>query len=501
MLQIIITALLSFPVLGYVLYKLLHKTKPKAIEEVTDPNTGRKRIRILEGEFERGVHDNLYLFSDALVSNIVFVESLVPLEKEDLVKALFSLAKVHPLLRMKCEWEHNNRYHTEIIQFSQRDILYSEDNTEDWVERFEKELQQGYDLARGPLWRVVKIKEEFDSSSEKYTTILLLSFHHSISDGLSIMKFLDKLLKILDQIHLKTFMPENLEPMPLLPPLLELIKHKTQMSWWKRIAFKANDILSSFRGGQNSFLDLFPPPLVQNPTMTPKTCVIPGSLTKAQTTVLVQNCKSNKCTVTGALGACFAVAIAKMVDEIGADPIDINLGFPAKIRDGCRPVVSDDSFGLYIGIISFCITQPTTTSQNPFFWDLARKVSSSAREQINANKQYGYCTLLEHGLISSVQNQRKAKNDVKYAGRYPLFEISNRGNFVNEKQKSFIARRVHTAVSQKDMGPMITVSSLSINGQLHWSVVYSNKAIHKKHASEFTQHFRQAMINLSGLPA
>lgn len=479
------------------LYFFIKKKKNKAIEQVTDPVTGRKRVRIFEGHFERGVHDNLYQFGEALLSNVVCIESTVPLQKADIATALVALAKKHPLLRMRCEWGHDcQRYFTEIRLFTQNELLYSEENVDDWVGRFEQELQQGYDLACGPLWRVVRIQESFDSSTNKYNSTFLFSFHHSICDEMSVLNLLDQLLEILDHLHWKNFEEENLPSLPLLPPMLELVKHHTHLSWWESIVLRINFKLQSLKGLQNRFLDMFPPPLVHNPTMTARTFVIPGSLTKEQTALLVKNCKTYKCTVTGTLAVCYASAISKMALEFGAKMTKIDIGFPVNVRKGCKPVVSDNDLGVFIGIVFLCLTASKNLALKQCFWDQAKKISSELKQQLSANRQYGVSTALGNGLFNTAQNYESAKKNIKYAGRYPNFELTNCGNLSLDKTRMYTLKKVHFAVSQNVVGPIITISSVTVNGVLHWSVIYSDAAVCEEHARRFSQLFYESVIHL-----
>jgi len=370
-------------------------------------------------------------------------------------------------------------------QFTEKELLYSEEK-DGWVKRFEQELQQEHDVAHGPLWRVVRIQNSFDSSMNKYTSTFLLSFHHTISDKLSVLTMLDQLLEILDQLRLNVFDVENMQTLPILPPLLDLIKCHTQISWWEKIVIRLNGILQPFTSLQNNFLDIFTHPLVETPTMRPITSIIPGSLTEQQTTLLVKNCKANNCTVTGALAGCYATALFGMAEKFGKNLKDITLGLPVNLRRGCKPTVHDDEIGLFVGLIIFDIAKSESD-----FWDRTRKITREIKKQLGGNKQYGIATRMENGVFNPVQIYENAKKDMKYAGRYTSFDLSNCGIFTFERQTTYKVKEVHFAITET-----LTVSSVTVNGQLNWTVVYGNAAIHHEHARTFSQLFKKSLIEL-----
>jgi hypothetical protein len=306
---------------------------------------------------------------------------------------------------------------------------------------------------------------------------------------MSALTFLDQLLEILDQLHWNTFDKEDMPRLELLPPLLDLIKHHTTLTWWERVVM----ILTAkpIQALQNSFLDTFPPPLVYNPTISPKTCAIPGSLSQHQTALLVKNCKTNNCTVTGALAVCLATALFEIAEECGKNLEGIPLSFPVNTRKDCKPVVNDEDFGLFIGIIILSIDKSDSN-----FWDQVRKVTSEIKQQVNDKKQFGVATCMENGVFNSVQIYEDSKNNSKYAGRYPVFELTNCGKFSMVKNRVYKVREFHFGVAENEIGPMFTVSVVTVNGQLNWTLIYGNIAFHEKNASRFSELFNESIIKL-----
>ena len=103
--------------------------------------------------------------------------------------------------------------------------------TDDWLSVCEDEARKKFS-SKSPLWRVkllnnAQVKNaslSSSSSSRIFSNILIFTFHHSIIDGQSIMRFYDQLL---DQLHLcSQTLDEHLptvEPLPMLPSPVDML--------------------------------------------------------------------------------------------------------------------------------------------------------------------------------------------------------------------------------------------------------------------------------------
>jgi hypothetical protein len=494
---LVLTAIIGF--LFLIFNHVFHQDskKKEGIEVITDPTTGRKRKRILEGIFEQGAHDHLYSFGEASVSNVVFIESLVPLEKSVLIEALLSLTKVHPLLRMKCEWQKTkgttHRYLTEMEKLTSNELIYSEINTEGskWIEIFEDELLQGFDLSSGPLWRVVRLKEEFDPTCDKYHNTIVFTFHHAICDGVSIMNYFDKLLEVMDKIFYGDLLDKNLEPLPLLEPLMVLLKHHIEVPWMEALSLKVKHALQTVfkKPVRNVFLDRFPPPLQRNPEIKPKTHMIPSSISVEDTAIFLKNCKMHKCTVGGALGASMAISVGNLLNSAGTHPSSqLIIGIPLNARNECMPVVNIKQFGCYIGIVFVPYLFPAEiVSLNDYFWDLARKMSAAIQEKISNEEQYNLLKRMKYTGFSVPSVWESAKKDLNNAGRYHNIELSSRGNYDLDKQRVFKITETHFAVAQEVIGPVLTVTAVTVTGKLSWSVIHSSLAVNQELMNGFAE--------------
>lgn len=473
--------------------------KKRGIEVITDPRTGKKRKRIFEGAFDQGIHDDIYCFGQALVSRVVFFESLVPLDKSGLIEGLVSVAKVHPLLRMKCEWECSKgktyRYLTEMDNVAAiNELLYSEINTErdNWKGVLEDELLRGFDLSRGPLWRVTRFKEVFDSTSNTYNNTILFTFHHSICDGVSIINFFDKLLEVMDKLFYGDLLDKNLKPLPLLEPLPVLIEHHTELPWTQILRLKLEHYIHRLQAllklsPKNLFLERFPPPVRSDSMVKSKTVLKPSSLTVEDTAVFVNNCKVHNCTVGGALAATLAIAVRNLLNSNDSSN-EITLGLPVNIRSGCKPVVSNQDFGFYIGILFIPFSIPSEISSlDDYFWELARKMTADIKEKISKDEQYSLHRQGKYNSSSFVDFWESAKKDVHDAGRYPVFELNNVGNYDLDKQRVYKITEIYSAVSVDILGPVMSVIAITVSGKLCWNVTHSTRAVSEEVAENYSE--------------
>lgn len=89
---------------------------------------------------------------------------------------------------------------------SRLDFRILEDvDAEEWLHVFEKQINgRPLDTDRGPLWRVTLLREttaKFDHTESLYKNTLLFTFHHVISDALSIFELKKKVVEIFGLLY------------------------------------------------------------------------------------------------------------------------------------------------------------------------------------------------------------------------------------------------------------------------------------------------------------
>ena len=478
------------------LFRKSWTSEHEGLVEYTHPKTGKVGVRRLDAvNFEKGTHDQLYTFGMALDSNVVFIDSVASLSSRVVRKALVMLSKRYPMLRMKFEWIESrssgvtHRYLTEIEH--PNSINFCEEDTECWQERLEEELQTPFDVGVGPLWRVIRLKEQYNGTDNKYKNTLLFTFHHSICDGISIMTLYDQFLEYLNQCYHGNEEANGIESMPLLPPLQDLVKQQITLPCWKAVLFiakmKLTQLFKSFHRSRNIFLQKFPPVITTNPSVVKRTCIIPRILSKEETKEIEKHCKAHKCTVAGALTASAALALGKIIQggEIRS-PMAVAVCIPVSIRQDCQPVVSKEHFGTFLSPLPCTVWLYNRASQD--FWKLSRQISKNIHSQLRSKEQFNYLRRIKYGNMQSAEEMSKVSQDVGSAGRWEgLLEVSNRGKFEVGKTgpRTFEFVGTHFAVAQHLCGSLLTNNVVTVNGHLFWTVVFSSHVMASQLAEKY----------------
>ncbi|XP_048590305.1 uncharacterized protein LOC116610902 [Nematostella vectensis] len=482
--------------------------QPDGLSEVLDPITHRKRIRRYDGSFAKGRHDGFYLFGGhSTCANAVFVSSKVALDSVVVLKALEYLASTYPLLRVKAEWETTKdglpaRYLTEIDGFSFREINFSEHDAHasDWKGLFEEDLNAGFDLSGGrPLWRVTRLLEQFTPADKLYSNTFIMTFHHSIFDGSSMMKFLGEFQEKLHQFHRGVPMSSPLSS-PMSPPLLELLKQHIELPWYGALWYQIKHVLRKGREPpRNVFLAKYPPPVLNNEEDF-KTKTIPGILSDKLTSSLVQKCKLNGSTVGGALSAAVAIATGQLIqDSIShCAPGEFVIGLPVNIRGACNLTQEDQEFGLFISVIFIPCKLPFVGNISDIFWSVAAEMTSRVKQKLKQEKQFEFLKKLKYTPRDVAQDITSASADIRNAGRFPnIFEVSNRGRFSYPCVQDYHVTGCHNAVAQHLIGPVMTLTAMSINGRLHWTFVYSSRTMRDALAREFARSVGEILKDIT----
>ena len=451
--------------------------------------TNKNKRAIYDGNFLEGVHDHLYTMGMALVSNVVFIESSVSPSSRVIRKALVMLSKRYPMLRMKFEWIEGvtHRYLTEMkdphyIEFLDEDHF----DAESWPERLEEELLRSFDVKVGPLWRVIRLKEQYNDADNKYKNTLLFTYHHSICDGISMMALYDRFLEYLDVDDVN-----RVESMSLLPRLPDLIKHHTTLPWWKACLFKLKlkwtqvTQMIKTRSTKNIYLQNFPA-VKENPFTTRKTCVIPRNLSKEETLQLIRHCKANRCTVTGTLMAITAVAVRQIIQGGGMKlPLELSIGTAVNIRDECQPPVSREHLGCFVSFLLVTLRLPKIYSLKADFWRTAQQLSEMIQNGLKNKEHFTFYKMLKYRMHDPVEDFTKLSENVDNAGRRLLVgEFSNRGRFECRKQK-FQLSGCHFAVAQHLGGGLFANNIVTVNDQLYYTLVYSSHVMTRDQAEEY----------------
>jgi hypothetical protein len=271
-----------------------------------------------------------------------------------LVPALRALCRRHPLLRVRVE-----RDGTGSAFFTEEGVpdcevrVIPRSTAQDWEREMLREVITWFDVSRGPLVRFVCVRGERCSE-------LMIVLHHGIADGLSHLCLFQDLLELLARPGLVP------EPLPLLPPLLELLPDAIRQR--RGIRFRAG-LYSLLLGLANRVQRLRRRrPAGADAPGRRAPYVFSWALKPGETRALVEACRRERTTVTAALAAAFLRAADCMPLRLGGRRRTVAI--PVSIRPKL-----DSRASRSVGLYAIPLRNISAKRGNGRgLWDLARRV-------------------------------------------------------------------------------------------------------------------------------
>ena len=426
------------------------------------------------------------------VSSVLLLDSAEKLKHDHLIKALGLLPKRFPLLRMRINQSGSHECFEEMENPETVDFkVLDEIAANEWEKGFEEEINgSSFNTDTGPLWRLRLLKETLHVG--KYRNALVFTFHHAICDALSIFKLQQQLLSFLSSMH--DGEDFKVESLPLRPPLESLTSSLVKPNIWERLLFKSvfalQRVKNIFVKPKNLYLSFYPPVADSDPSVMKKTCLLGRSLSEEDTKLLIKNCKSNKCTVHGAITASTHLAITRLLQKKKQDlnaPVTVESSYSVSLRKECQPQVSSDDFGAFISASVLSIPVPSVDlTDKQGFWQFARACAREVHTQVDSGKHRNalkfyqcidirsYCKMSDYkhnegrrSHICNINNYGAQSTDLSEEG---LFKIA--GSYFG----------VQGAKTSHIFGNNIT----TVDGKLYWAVEYFPHVTTKTQAEDFT---------------
>ncbi|CAB3977028.1 Hypothetical predicted protein [Paramuricea clavata] len=293
----------------------------------------------------------------------ISITSKHSLVREHVRDALVLLAKRQPMLRAVIGTLADGNKYFEIKEINEViamfDITISLVKASDWKEVwFEYTEKQ---RANGLLWRVVILQEQFMPDTEDYVNTLMFNFSHACVDGVSSVKFCKQFLNNMNELANGTgWVDQQISSLDLMPPFHEIV---TRGRIWHSLfnfmlascdlrpilKFCVERLLGHFieKKRNNPYYEQFPPnPHVPN---TP----IPSRLnvkvfTGGETKDIIQACKANNCTVTGAITAAAHLAFCELIQDDKSKNMELESLFAINGQRFCDPKPHDDYLGYFV---------------------------------------------------------------------------------------------------------------------------------------------------------
>jgi len=286
---------------------------------------------------------------------------------EQLKEALTKAQRRHPILAVRLKRDEEGQAWMTSEGVPEMPVRVVEGvGDEDWVAEARRTLVEPFPIDTGPLARFLWLR----SMEDPERSDLMAVVHHGIADGHSGASLLR------DVLHYLGHPDAAVEPLPLQPLLEDLIPAEVAQRLTEKIRAQLHaDSLVS--------LD----ELRQDDSFTGRWALAPAgyhlrawSLTRAQTDSLVARSREEQTTVHGALGAAFLSAFAHVLGREKGE-WKRTVQSPVSLRDRLSVPIGED-----VGVFMSHITTTVDCSSGREFWDIAREVRASTRDQLESEE-------------------------------------------------------------------------------------------------------------------
>jgi Condensation domain len=391
------------------------------------------------------------------------------LDEEILRDALFIVFKRHPLLRAVLETGELPLSVSISADFLNIPFTIIHKSSEkDWINTMEFALNTPFETAKY-MWRFYVLMDMESSLHE-----IIINTHHSISDGLSIVKMVEDILQTYSR--LAAGLKVNSEKLDLLPSIETLIKGSQDLKQPK------------FEDKENEQAD-YPVMTYQgnNPVGSRKTKSIFHATDKLTTLNLLENCKENKVTVGSALGSTMLLTAS----EILGGTLSTKLFTPVSLRPYCNPAIEAQHIGHYITTV---LTNHTVKNKTANIWTIAKDY----KEKLNYNilKQVSKLTKFPaDSVYSEAPNSNLSLTNKFTSG----FGVVNKGKLTIADYFGPIKLRFYYATVSKQAGDKamcVSLNSLHDKSFLRFS--YTSPLITTGWAEDFVKIFMDRFYFISG---
>ncbi len=434
------------------------------------------------------------------ISLAVSLTSKQRLSHQHVRDALVLLAKRQPMLRAIITTIENGDKYFEIKEINDvikmLDISISDVKASDWKDVwFEYTAKQ---IGNGLLWRVAILKEEFMPDTQDYANTLMFNFSHSFIDGVSCVKFCQQFLSHLNELANGGNVNVDIPSLNMLPYFHDIVTQKR--TWYSVfnfllsycgircvLRFFLQRMISRLKTTKwNPYCTLFPPSLDVS-SFAGRNRLSTKVFTENETKNIIQACKSNNCTVTGALTAAAHLAFCELIQDgmKGNEDAKLKCNFAINAQRCCDPKPHEDYLGLFLYVHDE-LYMKYQSGADVDFWTMAQKATKEIQGFVKAE---GY-VILDTIFCEAI----KPKEVVDLIDREALIRlsscnvISSFGSFNfgqnQEKQTYQLHECFINAVCHGFPGTFVHHNH-TINGKMTWSITSCTSIVESHHAEKF----------------
>ena len=410
------------------------------------------------------------------------VSSKIPIEEQHIREALTMVSYQQPLLRATITETSGYKYFECVEGRTSFGFSVLDRDIHD-AEKITEEIFAGtkFDSDDGPLWKAVLIPGQFNSCSKSYNGGLALAISHAIANGPSLMIVLKQVLGYLESI-IKGTAPnlKDIPSLPLYPSSATLLYHTLPTP-----KATPHNILPS-PDYINPVLSQFPT-IEDNPErIEPTTKVLIRTIPPDRAVSLLQQCRQNNSTITGAILAACHFAFSGLLKTTQLPSTCTNdVTCLTAVGRNHHPRLPADYVACHFGSLTYDITLPSPTTD---FWEVAQSLSQCIRNDISRNKDLDFLSEIENDSESYIK-QVLHQGSLKLASRQKSsLTVSNAGQFYTENTPENIFHLqglIGGTPIHKRFGTFGNYI-MSLNGAVHYMFCYDGSIISPEIAQRYS---------------
>ena len=437
------------------------------------------------------------------ISCVVSLSSKQSLLFKDVYDSLVLLVKRQPMLRCVISTKKDGEVYYDIKNIEDViplfDIKKSDDKISDWKDLIYKHTSTVHknDLS----WKAVILQQEYNTTTQVYTNMIMFAFKHSCIDGISTVKFVEQFINRLNEISDGiSYDEKEISSLKLLPSAHSLVtQDKVGHTLFRFIAnyFGVRPILTFLfeqmvlynvkKKATNPFYQKYPP--LSLDTVLPESVerLEMKTFNEEETKMIVKACKANGCTVTGAITAATHLAFYQLLDEKDKKILKLETAFPLNNRSYGNKKPEGEYLGLFL---YYCSYDRMIHSQPDLhkFWTMAKE-NTAKLKQLVKNKTFvnGFTLMSSSGFDPNTQmkivfnKENVWKSTSNTISSYGVFHIeSSRGpSAIFKIENCYIHALAH------ELDCLFRHHICTVNGKMTW-MIRSDATISDDHAQQMS---------------
>ena len=478
----------------FILYKIVKCFTVTGTTASLPPNTHRRRLGHSEELMDIISMEKSGSANICLAISITSKQSLLHQHVRD---ALVLLAKRQPMLRAVITIVDGVKYFeikeiNEVI--SMLDISTSDAKASDWNDVwFPYTAKQ---RGNGLLWRVVILQEEYMPDTKDYANTIMFNFNHACTDGVSSVKFCKQFLDNMNELANGTSdVDQEISSLDLLPYFHEIV---TRNRIWHSLfnfmlgycglrpilKFCFKKLLCRFveKMPNNPYHEKFPPNIsaFQSPVLSRLNVKV---FAENETRNIIQACKTNNCTVTGAITVAAHLVFCELIEEEKLKDIMLKLSFAINGQRYLDPKPHEDYLGFFVyAYQDFSLKYLRGGGID--FWKLAQETTRQIKAFVGKEAFIAENTvssgLLEPGEVVKlfINDNLFPKSESNFISSFGSFSFGERKDDIYKLHECIINNLVHS------LNCTFCHFNYTINGKMIWQIA-SNVTVDSYHAEKF----------------